>query len=104
MINNEAEGKHEHGHSHEHEHGPGCNHDHEPTKGDVARSGGSKIFRLNKIIEDLRERLPVNAEAPSEQITIPSSDEVRSAGFFFLLFVVVVVLVLIWKSWVSQWS
>ncbi|KAF9551313.1 hypothetical protein EC957_009197 [Mortierella hygrophila] len=75
MINDEAEGKHGHGHSHEHEHGPGCNHDHEPTKGDVARSGGSKIFRLNKIIEDLRERLPVNAEAPSEQITIPSSDE-----------------------------
>ncbi|KAF9311580.1 hypothetical protein BGZ91_006771 [Linnemannia elongata] len=77
MINDEAEGKHGHGHSHEHEHGPGCNHDHDgPTKGDVARSGGSKIFRLNKIIEDLRERLPVNAEAPSEQITIPSSDEV----------------------------
>lgn len=78
MINDEAEGKHGHGHghSHSHEHGSGCNHDHEPTKGDVARSEGSKIFRLNKIIEDLRERLPVNAEAPSEQITIPSSDEV----------------------------
>ncbi|KAF8944187.1 hypothetical protein BGZ47_004548 [Haplosporangium gracile] len=74
IINDEAEGKH--GHLHEHEHGPGCNHDHEPTKGgDVARSGGSKIFRLNKIIQDLRERLPVNAEAPSEQVTIPSSDE-----------------------------
>ncbi|KAF9156098.1 hypothetical protein BG015_007275 [Linnemannia schmuckeri] len=74
MINDEAEGKHRH--LHEHEHGPGCNHNHEPTKGgDVARSGGSKIFRLNKIIQDLRERLPVNAEAPSEQITIPSSDE-----------------------------
>ncbi|KAF9944068.1 hypothetical protein BGZ70_005073, partial [Mortierella alpina] len=43
--------------------------------GDVARSGGSKIFRLNKIIQDLRDRLPVHAEAPSEDITIPSSEE-----------------------------
>ncbi|KAF9128771.1 hypothetical protein BGW39_004763, partial [Mortierella sp. 14UC] len=74
MIN--EEGKDGHGHDHDHEHGPGCNHDHGPVeKGDVARSEGSKIFRLNKIIQDLRERLPVNAEAPSEQITIPSSEE-----------------------------
>ncbi|KAF9093121.1 hypothetical protein BGX23_003634 [Mortierella sp. AD031] len=77
MINEEAVGEHGHGHDHDHdhEHGPGCNHDHGPARGDVARSGGSKIFRLNKIIQDLRERLPVNAEAPSEHITIPSSDE-----------------------------
>ncbi|KAG0278970.1 hypothetical protein BGZ96_002133, partial [Linnemannia gamsii] len=78
MINDEAEGKHGHGHGGDHEHGPGCNHDHAPAQsggGDVARSSGSKIFKLNKIIQDLRERLPVNAEAPSEHITIPSSDE-----------------------------
>ncbi|KAF9935453.1 hypothetical protein FBU30_000051 [Linnemannia zychae] len=72
MINEDVSGDHEHGH--DHEHGPGCNHDH-GGKSDVARSGGSKIFRLNKIIQDLRERLPVNAEAPREQITIPSSEE-----------------------------
>ncbi|KAF9431331.1 hypothetical protein BGZ76_000452 [Entomortierella beljakovae] len=61
-----------------HEHHAGCNHDHShdhQNQGTVARSDGSKIFRLNKIIQDLRERLPVNAEAPSEQITIPGSEE-----------------------------
>jgi hypothetical protein len=87
MINDEAEGKQ--GHGHEHEHGPGCNHDHEPAQsggGDIARSSGSKIFRLNKIIQDLRERLPVNAEAPSEHITIPSSEEVLCFVFFLFVF------------------
>ncbi|KAI7823598.1 hypothetical protein BC939DRAFT_160963 [Gamsiella multidivaricata] len=63
----------------DHEHHAGCSHDHDRHAGSggghVARSGGSKIFRLNKIIEDLRERLPVNAEAPSEEITIPGSEE-----------------------------
>lgn len=62
-----------------HEHHAGCSHDHDHdghSEGHVARSGGSKIFRLNKIIQDLRERLPVNAEAPNEDIAIPSSDEV----------------------------
>ncbi|KAF9929645.1 hypothetical protein BGZ65_005706 [Modicella reniformis] len=61
-----------------HDHHPGCSHDHShDTHSDqhVTRSGGSKIFRLNKIIQDLREHLPVNAEAPSEDITIPGSDE-----------------------------
>lgn len=58
-----------------HEHHAGCSHDHGQSEGHVARSGGSKIYRLNKIIQDLRERLPVNAEAPSEDITIPTSDE-----------------------------
>ncbi|KAF8958218.1 hypothetical protein BGZ46_002010 [Entomortierella lignicola] len=62
----------------EHEHHEGCSHDHShdrQTEGVVARSGGAKIFRLNKIIQDLRERLPINAESPSEDITIPSSEE-----------------------------
>ncbi|KAG0012188.1 hypothetical protein BGZ80_000142 [Entomortierella chlamydospora] len=62
----------------EHEHHAGCSHDHAHDRqnvGSVARSGGAKIFRLNKIIQDLKERLPINAEAPSEDITIPSSEE-----------------------------
>ncbi|KAI1315326.1 hypothetical protein EDD11_000987 [Mortierella claussenii] len=61
-----------------HEHHAGCSHDHgsdKQSEGHVARSSGSKIFRLNKIIQDLRERLPVNAEAPSEGITIPESED-----------------------------
>ncbi|KAF9918048.1 hypothetical protein BX616_010449 [Lobosporangium transversale] len=60
----------------EHQHHAGCSHDHNRQKeGSVARSTGSKIFKLNKIIQDLRERLPVNAESPNEQITIPRSKE-----------------------------
>ncbi|GJJ76843.1 hypothetical protein EMPS_09202 [Entomortierella parvispora] len=57
-----------------HEHHAGCNHDHANT-GTIERSTGSKIFRLNKIIQDLRDKLPINAEAPNEQVTIPKSEE-----------------------------
>ncbi|KAG0023023.1 hypothetical protein BGZ81_008285 [Podila clonocystis] len=62
----------------DHEHHAGCNHDHGPRTvegGHIARSGGSKIFKLNKIIEDLRERLPIHAEAPNEAVSIPESEE-----------------------------
>lgn len=62
-----------------HEHHAGCSHGHDGHHGHSeghGRSGGAKIYRLNKIIEDLRERLPVNAEAPSEAINIPDSDDV----------------------------
>lgn len=78
MLNEEYEGQQD-----GHEHHAGCSHDHSHDShsgGHVARSGGSKIYRLNKIIQDLRERLPVNAEAPSEDIAIPSSDEVYTTG------------------------
>ncbi|KAF9422626.1 hypothetical protein BGZ94_008534 [Podila epigama] len=75
MINKEYE---EQQGEDEHTHHEGCQHDHGPRTvegGHVARSGGAKIFKLNKIIQDLREKLPVNAEAPSEAISIPNSEE-----------------------------
>ena len=79
MLNKEYEEAQAH-----HEHHAGCSHDSgndTQTEGHVPRSTGSKIFRLNKIIDDLRERLPVNAEAPSEDITIPNSEEVHFAEY-----------------------
>ncbi|KAF9577575.1 hypothetical protein BGW38_007127, partial [Lunasporangiospora selenospora] len=61
---------------HDHQHHAGCSHGNSNNKeNQVARSAGSKIFKLNKIIEDLRARLPVTAEAPNEQITIPETEE-----------------------------
>ncbi|KAG0339275.1 hypothetical protein BG000_002485 [Podila horticola] len=74
MINKEYEEQQDG----DHEHHAGCNHDHGPRTvegGHIARSGGSKIFKLNKIIEDLRECLPIHAEAPDEAVSIPESEE-----------------------------
>lgn len=75
-MNKENEQLQSQDHDMDHEHHAGCSHDHSNT-GTIERSTGSKIFKLNKIIQDLRDKLPINAEAPNEQVTIPKSEEVR---------------------------
>ncbi|KAG0332033.1 hypothetical protein BG004_001414 [Podila humilis] len=79
MINKEYEDQQQHAHDDDHEHHAGCNHDHNTPRtvetGHVPRTTGAKIFKLNKIIQDLRERLPIHAEAPNEAVSIPSSEE-----------------------------
>lgn len=36
----------------------------------------ASMNRLGKIISDLRKKVPVSAEAPGEEITIPKTEEV----------------------------
>ncbi|KAF9158609.1 hypothetical protein DFQ26_007432 [Actinomortierella ambigua] len=78
MLHKEYESASKGGDGH-HEHSASCQHDHghaqSTSASTVSRSTGAKIFRLNKIIQDLQSRLPINAEAPNEHITIPDSTE-----------------------------
>ncbi|KAF9979133.1 hypothetical protein BGZ73_005301 [Actinomortierella ambigua] len=78
MLHKEYEDASKGNHGH-HEHSASCQHDHGHSRAssasNVSRSAGAKIFRLNKIIKDLQDRLPINAESPNEHITIPNSAE-----------------------------
>lgn len=42
----------------------------------IASVSPATLNRLGKIVTDLRKKVPISAEAPGEQITIPKTEEV----------------------------